>query len=76
MIGVSISSEFDKPAAEKADKIHVMLMNSGGLIELQDVLIAGIVISNKEELVTNNINHFRRIPGLKCSSWRRGDYGR
>jgi predicted nucleic acid-binding protein len=68
--------EFDEHAAEKAGEIQAMLTNSGDTIELQDVLIAGIVISRNEELVTNNIKHFRRIPGLKYSSWKQGDYGR
>jgi len=68
--------EFDKPAAEEAGKIHSMLENSGQTIELQDILIAGIVISRDEELVTNNIKHFKRIPGLKYIPWQPGDYGR
>jgi predicted nucleic acid-binding protein len=38
-------------------------------MDIQDVLIAGIVISNKEELVTRNIDHFSRIQGLRCRSW-------
>ena len=68
--------QFDKPAAEKAGEIQAVLMNSGEPIELQDVLIAGIVMSRNEELVTNNIKHFKRIPGLKCSSWNPTDYGK
>lgn len=68
--------EFDKPAAEEAGRIHSMLESSGESIELQDILIAGIVISRNEELVTNNIKHFRRIPGLKYSPWQPSDYGR
>lgn len=67
--------QFDKPAAEKAGEIQAMLMNSGEPIELQDVLIAGIVMSRNEELVTKNIKHFKRIPGLKCISWSPTDYG-
>ncbi len=67
---------FDKSAAEKAGEIQTKLINSGKPIDLQDVLIAGIVLSRDEELVTNNIDHFGRIPGLRCRSWRQGDYGR
>jgi tRNA(fMet)-specific endonuclease VapC len=67
---------FDEPAAEKAGEIQTRLMNSGESIGLQDVFIAGIVISKNEELVTNNLKHFKRIPGLKCSSWYPTYYGR
>ncbi len=65
--------DFDKPAAEKAGEIQAMLTNSGDLIELQYVLIAGIVISRNEELVTKNIDHFKRIPGLRYKLWQKGD---
>ncbi len=68
--------EFDEPAAWKAGEIQAKLINSGKPIDLQDVLIAGIVLSRNEELVTDNIDHFRRIPGLRCRSWKQGDYGR
>ena len=68
--------QFDNIAAEKAGVIQGVLMNSGEPIELQDVLIAGIVMSRNEELVTSNIKHFKRIPGLKCSQWNPTDYGR
>ncbi len=68
--------EVDIVAAQKAAEIHASLKNSGSTLELEDVLIAGICIANNEELVTGNFDHFRRIPGLRCRSWRQGDYGR
>ena len=68
--------DFDRYAAAKAADIHAKLKNAGKYIDILDVLVAGIVIVNNEELVTRNLDHFRRIPGLKCSSWQPGDYGR
>lgn len=59
----------DMPASQKAAEIHALLVNSGKTLDVQDILIAGIVIANNEELVTRDINHFNRIPGLKYSSW-------
>ena len=61
--------EFNNPAAQKAGEIHAELMNSGNPVDIMDVLIAGIVIVNKEELVTRDIEHFRRIKGVRCTSW-------
>ncbi len=60
---------FDEPAAEKAGEIQAALMDSGIPVDIQDVLIAGIVIANKEELVTRDVDHFSRIQGLRCRSW-------
>ncbi len=68
--------EFDRDAALKSGGIQAKLMNSGRPVDPMDVLIAGIVLSNNEELVTRNIDHFKRIPGLRYRSWQIGDYGR
>ncbi|MCE8423058.1 MAG: type II toxin-antitoxin system VapC family toxin [Candidatus Methanoperedens sp.] len=59
----------DIHASQKAAEIYAVMMNSGKTLDVQDVLIAGIVMENNDELVTRDINHFSRIPGLKCSSW-------
>ncbi len=61
--------EFDHSAAQTAGDIHANLMNSGNPIDIMDVLIAGIVLSNKEELLTRDVDHFGRIKGLRCRSW-------
>lgn len=68
--------EVDIVAAQKAAEIDSRLENSGSGLELEDILIAGICIANNEELVTRNLNHFKRIPGLRYRSWQPGDYGR
>jgi len=34
-----------------------------------DLLIAGIAIENDMTLVTHNMKHFSRIPGLKLQDW-------
>jgi hypothetical protein len=39
-------------------------MNTGNPINILDVLIAGIVMANNEELPTRNVNHFNKINGL------------
>ncbi len=59
---------FDRSAAAKAADIHAKLTNSGKPLDILDILIAGIVIVNKEELVTRNVDHFKRIPGLRYKS--------
>lgn len=34
-----------------------------------DLLIASIVIANKQILLTRNIKHFERVPDLRVESW-------
>lgn len=60
--------EFNVPAAVKTANIHAKLKNSGKTLEIEDILIAGIVMANDEELLTRD-DHFSRIPGLRCRSW-------
>lgn len=60
---------FDRSAALMAADIHAKLMDSGNALDIQDVLIAGIVMANKEEILTRNTEHFSRIAGLRWRRW-------
>ncbi len=55
----------DKKAVKKASEIYAYLLKRGEKIEANDVFIAAIAITNNEALLTKNIRHFQRIPGLK-----------
>ncbi len=61
--------EFEMPAVLASAKIQAELMNAGNPVNILDVLIAGIVMVNKEELLTRNVNHFNRINGLNWEKW-------
>ncbi len=61
--------DFDSVAAEKSAKIIFELEKKGLKIGSMDSIIAGIVLSHKEKLVTNNSKHFNRIKGLKIINW-------
>lgn len=60
---------FDKPAALKAADIQAELMDSGRPVNILDVLIAGIVMANNEEILTRDSEHFSRIKGLRWRRW-------
>lgn len=51
-------------------KLKSDLESKGRLIDDADLLIASISLSNNITLVTNNVEHFRRIPGLKIENWK------
>ncbi len=57
--------EFDNRAALKAGDILAELMDIGRPVNLLDALIAGVVITNNEVLLTRNMDHFGRIKGLR-----------
>jgi len=58
---------FDRESAFLAADILRELEKNGNVVELQDIFIAAICVSNKIELMTNNIKHFERLKsfGLK-----------
>ncbi|MDO9096983.1 MAG: type II toxin-antitoxin system VapC family toxin, partial [Candidatus Methanoperedens sp.] len=60
---------FDRNAALMAADIHAKLVNSGKALDIQDVLIAGVVMANKEEILTRDSEHFSRIEGLRWRRW-------
>lgn len=77
---LSIFEEFVKenlvlPLTEESAKlsaeIYAKLRQSGKTLDDIDLLIAGIAIENEMTLVTNNDNHFLRVPGLKTENWKK-----
>ena len=60
---------FDSLAAYESSSILKELKESGQLIEIKDVLIAGICKSRGLELVTHNVKHFTNIAGLKIEKY-------
>jgi tRNA(fMet)-specific endonuclease VapC len=57
---------FDYMSASIYADLYCKLKSS--MIKDADLLIASMVISNAEVLLTRD-NHFSRISGLKCDSW-------
>jgi len=61
------------PVTEKSARISTELYSGlrkdGNILDDIDLLIAGIAIENNLVLITNNLNHFKRISGLKIDNW-------
>jgi len=54
----------DIPAARRAAEVRQQLERTGIGIGMGDSLIAGIALSRAATLLTRNIRHFERVPGL------------
>lgn len=63
---------FDRAAARAAADVRRRLEAGGQGIGMADYLIAGICLSRSAVLITNNRNHFERVPGLKLSRIENG----
>lgn len=60
---------FAADAAEVAARISADLNRRGLRIGEKDPLIAGHALSLGATLVTNNVKHFERVPGLQLIRW-------
>jgi predicted nucleic acid-binding protein len=59
---------FDTDTAKIFGRIRADLEEAGTIIPDADIQIASTAIGHNLELVTGNLRHFRRIPGLKINS--------
>jgi tRNA(fMet)-specific endonuclease VapC len=69
LVSAIIELPLDRAAAEKAASIRVDLEHRGQIIGPYDLLIAGQALAGSLTLVTNNVQEFRRVVGLKLESW-------
>jgi tRNA(fMet)-specific endonuclease VapC len=60
---------FDEQAASHYGDIRAHLERNGKLIGAMDLLIAAHARSLSLTLVTNNLNEFERVPGLRTVNW-------
>ena len=60
---------FDFESSENAAQIFQELKSRGAILDLADIMIAAIALSNNETLITRNIKHFERIKELKIEKW-------
>ena len=56
---------FEELAAKRAGQIMRFLSAAGLSIDRADAMIAGIALTNGVPLLTRNIRHFERVPGLR-----------
>ena len=56
-------------AIDRAASIYAHLYRQGTLIGDADILIAATALTHGLILVTNNVRHFQRVPGLSLDNW-------
>lgn len=59
----------DKTSAILAGEIENQLIKEGKTIDIEDIMIAAISITNNQSLITRNSKHFERIKTLKIESY-------
>ena len=59
----------DEPAAEQFGRFKALLRRAGRPIGDIDLFIAGVAVRHGLTVVTNNMDHFARIPALPLENW-------
>jgi len=60
----------DKNSCNKSGEIYQYLRKNGKMIDDFDCMIAGIFLFNGvNKIITRNVKHFERIPGVKVLSY-------
>ena len=60
---------FDEGAARRFAQIRAELEGAGTPLHESDLRIGSIALSNSFIIVTGNVRHFRRIPGVAIENW-------
>ena len=60
---------FDEPAAQRYGELRAELDGAGRRIAEPDLRIAAIALARDATLVTGNVKHFARVPGLRVENW-------
>ncbi len=60
---------FDRVAAETYGRVRAELERAGVPIGEPDTRIAAIALSRNLTVVTGNVRHFNRVPGLAVENW-------
>lgn len=60
---------FDEPAAEVYGALRASLEAAGTRLAEPDLRIASIALAREVVLVTGNVRHFARVPGLEVEDW-------
>ncbi len=64
---------FDELAAQRYGELRAALERTGRRVAEPDLRIAAIALTRDATLVTGNVRHFARVPGLRVENWLLAD---
>jgi tRNA(fMet)-specific endonuclease VapC len=72
IISAGLVVPFDEPASRVYGPLRADLEAEGRRLAEPDLRIASIALSRDLTLVTGNLRHFSRVPGLRVENWLAG----
>lgn len=62
---------FDEAAARAYGQLRAHLERAGISLSEPDLRISSIALTRRLTLITGNVRHFSRVPGLRVENWLR-----
>jgi tRNA(fMet)-specific endonuclease VapC len=69
LLGVVKVLPWNVESSREFGSIKAGLERAGAMIDDFDIAIAAIAMSHDARVLTANLSHFSRIPGLSCARW-------
>ena len=63
------TAPFDAEAASRAGELDARLVKEGSPIDPEDAMIEGIALARDAAILTKNVKHFGRVPGLRVEEY-------
>jgi tRNA(fMet)-specific endonuclease VapC len=60
---------FGVEEAKKAGEIEARLLKKGEMIDLEDIMIAGVAMVHSEPILTRNKKHFSKVEGIHIETY-------
>jgi predicted nucleic acid-binding protein len=60
---------FDTSAARVYGRLRAELEQRGTSVDMPDLMIAAIAMSREMTVITGNVRHFAKVPGLSVEDW-------
>ncbi len=60
--------DFTEKDAKKAGEIEAELLKKGKMIDLEDIMLAGVALLRNEKVLTLNAKHFENIEDLELEN--------
>jgi tRNA(fMet)-specific endonuclease VapC len=61
--------QFDTSAARVYGRLRAELEQRGTSVDMPDLMIAAIAMSREMTVITGNVRHIAKVPGLMVEDW-------
>jgi tRNA(fMet)-specific endonuclease VapC len=69
LLAAYAAASFDAAAARHAGEVDAAMIRAKTPVDPEDAMIAGIALAVAEPVLSRNVKHFRRMPGVRLETY-------